>query len=320
MIVRKNNKVNNMDINEIKLKEIKSFDIQRKIVSHMTSSSWENIPHVVYVYEPDITDFYDEFRQLSQNGIKNSERITFNTVMIKVVAEGLKAAPELNSLVEYNRLSTKGYLYISESINVSVPWVLPDNRMFTPIVPNIERKSISEISHCIADIEKRICNTDINEMLYKTAYCETINELKRFRLATLVRVMASRTGDQKIMPLKGLNKEKYYKIPENKRLTEKDILNATVTVSNIGSLYKDQKGFFGLLEIIPPQVLAVGIGSIQERPGVYTDRYGTKQIGIRKILPMSLAFDHRAVDFSSLVPFLKRLDQIFQKPSAIRKW
>lgn len=309
-----------MEMNEIKFREIRAFDIQRKIVSHMTSASWQNTPHVVYVYEPDITDFYNEFRQLSQSRIKSSGRITFNTVMLKVVAEGLKAAPELNSFVEYSRISTKGYLYICDSINISVPWILLDNRMFTPVVPNAEKKSIDEISHCIADIEKRISNTDINEMLYKTAYCETISELKKFRLSTLARVIASKSGRQKISHLKGHEKDIYYKIPESMRLTEKDILNATVTVSNIGSLYKEQKGFFGLLEIIPPQVLAVGIGSVQERPGVYTDRYGSKQIGIRRILPMSLAFDHRAVDFSSLVPFLKRLDQIFMYPAVIRKW
>ena len=32
------------------------FDIQRKIVANMTSESWEQIPHVSYLYEADVTD------------------------------------------------------------------------------------------------------------------------------------------------------------------------------------------------------------------------------------------------------------------------
>jgi pyruvate/2-oxoglutarate dehydrogenase complex dihydrolipoamide acyltransferase (E2) component len=96
--------------------------------------------------------------------------------------------------------------------------------------------------------------------------------------------------------------------------------NGTVTVSNIGSLYKEQKGFFGLLEIIPPQIFAIGVGAIQEKPGVFIDDKGEMAIGIRKILPLCLVFDHRAVDFSAVVPFLKKTDQIFLKPDVIRKW
>lgn len=132
--------------------------------------------------------------------------------------------------------------------------------------------------------------------------------------------MASKITRYRVKGLEGKQKAEYYKIPEQERLTEKDIMSGTVTVSNIGSLYKEQRGFFGLLEIIPPQVFAIGLGSIQEKPGVYLLPNGDKEIGIRKILPMCLAFDHRAVDFSAIVPFLKRLDEIFNKPNVIHNW
>jgi len=131
--------------------------------------------------------------------------------------------------------------------------------------------------------------------------------------------LATKISRYKMKGLAGKEKEAYYKIPENERLTERDIRSGTVTVSNIGSLYKEQKGFLGLLEIIPPQVFVIGIGSIQEKPGVYLQN-GNKEIGIRKILPMCLAFDHRAVDFNSVVPFLKKLDEIYAKPTIIHKW
>lgn len=75
-----------------------------------------------------------------------------------------------------------------------------------------------------------------------------------------------------------------------------------------------------LLEILPPQVFAVGISALQEKPGVYTDQRGEKAIGVRRYLPMCLAFDHRVMDFSGLVPFLKRMDEIFASPAEIGAW
>ena len=42
------------------------FDIQRKIVGNMTTESWQNIPHAVYVYEPDVTDFMQEYESLKK--------------------------------------------------------------------------------------------------------------------------------------------------------------------------------------------------------------------------------------------------------------
>ncbi|MED0971263.1 2-oxo acid dehydrogenase subunit E2 [Bacillus paramycoides] len=154
-------------------------------------------------------------------------------------------------------------------------------------------------------------------MFYRVVFTDTVNKLKNFNLSILRRVLAAKVSKHSIKGLKRKEKENYYKIPEHERLTEKDIMSGTVTVSNICSLYKEQIGFFGLLEIIPPQVFAVGLSSIQEKPGVFLNQNGNKEIGIRKILPMCLVFDHRAVDFSSIVPLLKRIDEIFAEPAII---
>ncbi|MDP4090318.1 MAG: 2-oxo acid dehydrogenase subunit E2 [Bacillota bacterium] len=309
-----------MKYNNVKVKTSERFDLQRRAVAHMTSSSWQNVPHVSYVYEPDITDFYNEFLKLSRKGKSAGCKITFNTVMIKVIVEGLLAAPDLNSYVGYNHKKTEGFAHIWDEINVSVPWLLSDGKMITPTIPDAGRKSLNDISDCILNISKRIEKTNIDEMFYRAAFADTVNELKKFHLSIIRRVISSQISRHKVKGLQGKEKEDYYKIPENERLTEKDIMSGTVTVSNIGSLYKEQKGFFALLEIIPPQVFVIGLGSVQERPGVYVQVNGNKGIGIRKILPMCLAFDHRAVDFSSVIPFLKRLDEIFAKPEVIHKW
>ena len=38
------------------------------------------------------------------------------------------------------------------------------------------------------------------------------------------------------------------------------------------------------------------------------------------MLPICIAFDHRALDFGDIVPFLKRLDDIFENPKVIHTW
>lgn len=42
------------------------FDIQRKIVANMTSESWEQIPHVSYLYEADVTDLLKVYQQVKE--------------------------------------------------------------------------------------------------------------------------------------------------------------------------------------------------------------------------------------------------------------
>ncbi|WP_160672211.1 2-oxo acid dehydrogenase subunit E2 [Clostridium sp. C8-1-8] len=296
------------------------FDLQRRVVSHMTSTSWKNIPHVSYIYEPDITDFFEEFSKLVRYKKSKDYKITFNTIMIKVIVEGLLAAPDLNAHIKYNHKKSEGSTEILERINVSIPWLLSDGKMITPIIPDADKMSLEEIADYMIKLSKRIENTNVEEMLYKAVVADTIGELKKFNFTVIQRILASKVTRYGVKGLKGKEKEEYYKTAESERLTEEDIMSGTVTVSNIGSLYKEQRGFFALLEIIPPQVFAVGIGSVQERPGVYTKENKSKEIGIRKILPMCLAFDHRAVDFSSIIPFLKRVDEIFEKPEVIHKW
>ena len=75
-----------------------------------------------------------------------------------------------------------------------------------------------------------------------------------------------------------------------------------------------------MLEIIPPQVTAFAVGAVQDKPVVVKDSFGNKKVEARQILPICIAFDHRAIDFGDIVPFLERLDDIFENPEQIRGW
>lgn len=297
-----------------------NFGIQRKIVANMTTESWETIPHAVYNYEPDVTAFMQEYKKLNLDR-KDAAKITVNTLMLKVLTEGLKAAPIMNSHIEYKRRLVRGTIKVFEDINISMPMALPSGEMMTVNLHNFESKNLDEMAEYIADISKRLENTDMNEAMFEVSLDNTFKALKRGKvLQTVYRLIGSKTGKHRVKTLSGKAKKEYRKIPETHRLTKSDIEQGTVTFSNTGSIYRGQTGTVGLLEIIPPQICAFAIGAAYDKPLVITDENGEKSIEIRRVLPFCIAFDHRALDFGDILPFIKRLDDIFENPKQIHSW
>lgn len=300
--------------------QITHFGMQRKIVSHMTSESWKNIPHVTYMYEPDATDFMKEYRVLSRDASR-PRKITVNTIMLKAIAEGLKAAPSLNAHIDYRAGTVRGTVTQLESIDMSVPWCMPNGEMMTVNLRDVGSKTLDELAAYIEDVTRRMGQTNFNEAMYEVAFAETITHLKRLRIIRVLRrLFGSKLGKHRVKTLSGKAKKEYLKIPASDRLTKADLEQGSVTVSNIGSVYREQRGATALLEIVPPQIFAAAVGALQEKPGVYTDQNGVKQIGIRQMMPLCLAFDHRAVDFEALVPFMRAMDQVFAHPAIIHQW
>ncbi|MDR3345302.1 MAG: 2-oxo acid dehydrogenase subunit E2 [Oscillospiraceae bacterium] len=296
------------------------FGMQRKIVSYMTTESWQNIPHVTYMYEPDVTGFFDAFKQI---GTKSTHqyKVTFNTLMLRAVIEGLKAAPHLNGHISYDHKNAKGKIQTLANIDVSMPWLLPNGEMMTINLHNCENRNLDGLAEYIADLSRRIENTDLNEVMYDVSFDNMIGLLKQGKIAEPLRkIFAAKTGKGKIKRLPGDARKEYESIDTRDRLTRHDLQPGTITVSNIGSIYREQRGAIGILEIIPPQIFAIAIGAVQEKPGVVTKADGTKEVTVCKVLPMCLALDHRALDFGDAVPFMQRLDEIFAKPEEIYSW
>lgn len=302
----------------MKITRTEHFDIQRKIVANMTTESWEQIPHVAYVYEADVTDLMTEFKKLRSTG---KTKITLNTVLMKAIIEGLKAAPVMNSHLSYNRKLVRGELKTFEDINISMPMLLPDGRMMTVNLRDFQNKSLLAMTDYIADVTRRAENTNLNEVMFDVSLDNTITGLKQGKVKqTVRRLIGSKTGKHKVHTLRGAAKKAYYSIPEKDRLTKKDIEQGTVTISNLGSLYRGQSGYGTLIEIVPPQVCAFALGAVQDKPVVVTDKFGNKTIEARQILPITVVFDHRALDFGDVIPFLKKMDSIFAHPQVIQAW
>lgn len=296
-----------------------NFKIARKIVSNMTTESWNDIPHATMSYEADVTELLKECKKL--NSI-SSEKITINTLMLKIICEGLKAAPKMNCTLEFNKKLVRGTLNYHDNIDISMPMILHTGEMMTVNMHDMGNKNLDEMTRAINDTARRANNSDMNEVMFEVSLDNTLTGLKKGKiLQTLRRLYGSKMpGKHQVKTLKGKAKKEYYSISEKDRLTKHDIEQGTTTISNLGSIYRAQKGECFLLEIIPPQVSAFAVNAIQKRPVVTEDEFGNDKIEIRKILPITIAIDHRALDYGDVVPFFEKLDEVFSNPQMIFEW
>ncbi len=304
----------------LKVTNVENFGIQRKMVSAITTESWETIPHVSYMYEPTVTKFFEEFKKLNMHRT-GADKITFNTLMLRVIVEGLKAAPQMNAHIRYNKDYVSGTIETFENINISMTTILPNGEMMTTNLRDFQKRNLDDMTRYIADLRRRAEKSDLNEAMFQVSYNKTINTIKQGKLAQAIRrILGAKIGKCRVKTLSGRAKKEYNAIPVTERLGDRDIEQGTVTVSNIGSLYLQQKGALALLEIIPPQVSAFAVGAVMDKPVVTEKENGEKEVTVGKVLPLCIAFDHRALDFGDIIPFIKRLDEIFENPKVIHQW
>ncbi len=300
------------------VKSITRFGIQRKIVANMTTESWQNIPHVSYLYEPDVTDFLAEFKKF-QNDCGYEVKPTFNAVLLKAIAEAIEVDPVINAHIHYERGLVRGKVTVFDNIDISVPWTLPDGNMMTITMKDMGNKTLKEIAEYQADINRRLEKTNLTEALYSVSFHDTVEKLKKGHiLKAIKRIYGANTNpNHKIKLLKGAEKKAYNAIPETERITRKDLKQGTITVSNIGADSRGLAGECAMLMVIPPQICAIGVGALQRRPVVVKNENGEEEIVIRTILPMNICFDHRALDFGEVRPFLTKMQEIFENPEMI---
>lgn len=297
--------------------DITRFGIQRKIVANMTSQSWTEIPHVSYIFEPDITDFQKKYKEFN-NSLPEDKKITLNTVILRAVAEALKAAPQMNAHLLFERMLVRGKLTQFDNIDVSLPWILPNGEMMTINLKDVGNRSLSNLQDYIGQTGKKIEKTNLEEAMYSVSMHDTIENLKKGHFIKVVcRLIGSKTGNHKIHHLTGEAKKEYDSIPDSEKITRKELEQGTITISNIGSISRGIPGDIALIMIIPPQICAIGIGAIQKRPIVVTNEKGEDEIKIAQVLPMCVCFDHRALDFGEIKPFLTKLKELFDNPEDV---
>ena len=128
-------------------KVIKVSPLRRSIAANM-SKSWTTSPRVTFTRPVDVTEMKALRAKLKEPLAKKGVKLTFNHIIMKVVAKALTEFPEINSSFADNMLSM--HLHVNMGLAVA-----KDGGLVVPNVKNCETKSLAEIaSETEALIEK----------------------------------------------------------------------------------------------------------------------------------------------------------------------
>jgi pyruvate dehydrogenase E2 component (dihydrolipoamide acetyltransferase) len=84
-----------------------------------------------------------------------------------------------------------------------------------------------------------------------------------------------------------------------------DDFGGTFTITSLGPM--DVDGFTPIINV--PEAAILGVGRIADKPAVYQG-----QLAIRKMMTLSLAFDHRVTDGAPAAKFLKYVKELIEEP------
>jgi pyruvate dehydrogenase E2 component (dihydrolipoamide acetyltransferase) len=143
----------------------------RTITAEHLSYAWNSVPHVSQFDKADITDF-EKFRKLNGAIVeKAGGKLTVTSILLKVIAFGLKKFPQFNSSID---MAKKEIIY-KTYFNIGVA-VDTDHGLIVPVIKNVDRKNLTEISVELNNLAEkaRIRKISLDEM---QGGCFTITNL-----------------------------------------------------------------------------------------------------------------------------------------------
>ncbi|MBR3767994.1 MAG: 2-oxo acid dehydrogenase subunit E2 [Clostridia bacterium] len=301
---------------------IEYMSIRDRLTSNVLVNSQRDIPGTACSYEADVTELYREFKKLkSECGYE----LTFNTLMLKILVEGLKAAPRLNAHFEYNHRATSGRLIIKKHIDVAMAVCLQNGETFQIKVKQLEDKTLQETAFEAEEVKRKLLNTNLKRVMFKVGGQRMLGLAARGKIiSTLSQFRSAYFGKAKIAKFSKLFKKKYRSVNTSNKpydgLKVDDFTEGTVCFTNWGTLYENLDVNITYIPPLYPQVFLFGTGRIKDTEKVYKDGNGNLQLQAKKVLPITLVFDHKIGGAADIMPFIKKLDEIFQNSEIIHTW
>lgn len=97
----------------------------------------------------------------------------------------------------------------------------------------------------------------------------------------------------------------------DRKLNAMDMKGGSFTITNIGSA---GGGWFATPVINHPEAAILGTGMIQDMPVAQVSKSGTAKVVVRKMLPLSLSFDHRILDGAEAARFVMTVKEHLEDP------
>lgn len=294
---------------------VEYFNLKGRVSGNVLTNA-TSIPAGGYNYEADITKFWAEFKKLKA---EVDYPLSFNTLMLRVLAEGLKVAPRLNSHLEYKAKSSCGRLIIKKHIDVAVPVFMESGETFPIKLRHLEEKNLKEIYEEMDRLLTVLKTTDVDRVLFDVIAQRIVGFVLKGKIGmAMSQVVSGYFGKYKVAKFSGIFKHAT-RDPE-KSLQPYELNEGTVCLTNLGSISAGLPGNVTYAPILYPQSFIMAIGSVQDRDYAFKNEDGVVDIATKKMLPINIMFDHRIGGFGDVVPFLNKINEIFENPEIIRTW
>lgn len=123
--------------------------LRRKIATNM-AQSWTHVPHVTSFDEIDITDI-EKYRARHEKSVsERGGKLTLTVLALKAIVSGLKLYPQFNSSLDE---ATSEIVY-KHFYNIGIA-VATDRGLIVPVIKDVDKKSIVELSVELAEIAQK---------------------------------------------------------------------------------------------------------------------------------------------------------------------
>lgn len=132
--------------------ETKKLEGIRLATAKNTANSWSEIPHVFQFDEADISSIEEYIEKIKSKNDKAS-KITITSVLIKLCAAALRQFPQFNASLDMQNEQ----MILKKYINIGVA-VDTEKGLLVPVIRNVDRKSIIEISEELVALAEKARN------------------------------------------------------------------------------------------------------------------------------------------------------------------
>ncbi len=294
---------------------IEYFNLKKRVSGNVLTNAQKELVGASYFYEADITKFWEEFKKLQS---EVDYKLSFNTLMMRVLIEGLKAAPRLNAHMRYNYTASSGHLVIKKHVDVAMPYIFENGETFTLKVRHADERNLKELQFYVNDLIDRAEHSDINRVLFDLIAQRMVGFVLKGKLvSTVAQIGSGYIGKGKVAKFKDMMKKSNQ---DGSQILMEELNEGTVCFTNWGSVHRELNGNIGYTPLLYPQVFLMGFGAARDRNFVYKNEKGKIDMETKKMLPINLVFDHRIGAFNDTMPFVRRLEEIFANPEIIREW
>ncbi|GAA5033231.1 hypothetical protein GCM10011506_25170 [Marivirga lumbricoides] len=122
----------------------------RKATAKNVTASWQNIPHVFQFDEADISGIEEYMEKNKEQVEKAGGKLTITAVLLKIAASALQQFPKFNASID----EENDEMILKKYVNIGIA-VATDKGLLVPVVRDVNRKSIIELSIEINELAKK---------------------------------------------------------------------------------------------------------------------------------------------------------------------